>query len=558
MKRNNLKLSKAEAKSLQKVLNRKVSPRQIVSTDLASELAGYAVKLNLPVSCLIDRRGKVRELYLGELDKIGSIKAQAAREGVSRLAQLRLIIASPFKEVSKAELLFLKRYKLDVLLFVHAGKNADFSSSKGQYLEYADYGQLCYLSNVPGQRWSVREKSTLKEISEIDFEELVQEIEEDLASSPEGVEVKSLEKAIIVGLSKGRANNSGWEEYLDSFSELRGLAITAGATVCEEVNQNIDKPDSKFYVGQGKIKEIRLIAEDEEADLIIFDNELSPSQKRNIEKELGGNIKVIDRTELILDIFAQRARSEEGKLQVELAQLKYLAPRLAGKGIELSQLGGGIGTRGPGETKLETQRRHIKERIYVLEKKVAQIGKTRSIQRRARKQKRMPLVSIAGYTNAGKSTLFNTLTNSKVVVEDKLFATLDPTIREIKRKSNSFLLSDTVGFIQNLPTTLVNAFKATLEEISEADLILTIIDASHPNRMEHLKTIEEIYVHLNVDRYPQLLVFNKIDLVSAQEKEFLKNSYPNGLYVSASEKQGLEVLVKEVDQILFESCQVTC
>ncbi|MDX1921146.1 MAG: GTPase HflX [Candidatus Caenarcaniphilales bacterium] len=546
MKKFGQSFSRTQIKSFQKLLDKKVPTYQIVSPELASELAEIALQLRSQVSCLIDRRGKVREYYVGALETVGAIKAQVAREGVSRLAQLRLVLASPAEEVSMSELLFLKRYNLDLLLFIHANKRSEFSSSKGDYLEFADYGELCYLVGDSKEKWKIADKQTIRAISRINLEELVQDIEEDLASAQMTLEVKQKESAILVGLSRG---GSGWNNFEDSFSELYGLAETAGAEICHQLSQKITKPDSRFYVGQGKIREIKLISEDKEADLVIFDDELTPSQKRNIEREIGKKTKVIDRTELILDIFAQRALSEEGKLQVELAQLKYMAPRLTGKGIELSQLGGGIGTRGPGETKLEVLRRHIRDRITFLEKKVEQISQTRSVQRRLRKQKRVPLVSIAGYTNAGKSTLFNALTDSKVLVENKLFATLDPTIREVKGPQN-FLLSDTVGFIQKLPTTLVNAFKASLEEIVEADIILTVLDSSHPNRFEHLKTIHEIYELLEVENYDEILVFNKVDLLNEEERYALKKLHPDSLFISARERSGFSELLEEIDKRL--------
>lgn len=545
MKKFGQSFSKDNIKSFQRLLTRRVAPHQIVSPELASEMAEIALEVNKAVSCLIDRRGKVREYYIGELSTIGRIKAQAAREGSSKLAQLRLVVASPEDEVKKADLLFLKRYMLDLLLFINASKNSNFSSSKGGYLEFADSGQLCYLHHDPQKRWVIEEKKTIRAIANRDFDDLVLNIEEDLASSQLALEVKHKERAILVGISSSR------QMIDDSFSELYGLTTTAGAEVCSQLTQNINKPDTKYFVGAGKIQEIKLLAEDKEADLVIFDAELTPSQKRNIEQAVGGKAKVIDRTELILDIFAQRARSEEGKLQVELAQLKYMAPRLVGKGIELSQLGGGIGTRGPGETRLETQRRHIKERINVLEKKVEQIGKTRSLQRRLRKQRQIPLVSIAGYTNAGKSTLFNALTNSNVLEEDKLFATLDPTIRELK-DPKPFLLSDTVGFIQRLPTTLVNSFKATLEEIVESDLILLVLDISHPNRFEHLKVIEQIFDQLKVGDYPKVLVFNKVDVIPEDELEKLKRQFPEALFISARKKMGFETIINQIEERLFK------
>jgi GTP-binding protein HflX len=545
--KNGQSFSKNQLKSFDRLLTRRVQPHQIVSTELASELAELAYDLKRPISCLIDRRGKVREYYVGDLSQIKNIKAQAAREGVSRLAQLRLISASPQTQVTKAELLVLKRYNLDLLLFIHSDKNGTFSSSKGDRIDFADFAELSYLS-ADKQGWRVEEKQTVRQISLIDFGELVQNIEEEIASVQTGLDVKQKETAVLVGLIGG--HHSGWNNYEDSFSELYGLTTTAGAEVCHQITQNISHPDSRFYIGSGKVEEVRLITEEKEADLVIFDAELTPSQKRNLENAIGSKAKVIDRTELILDIFAQRAQSEEGKLQVELAQLKYLAPRLTGKGVSLSQLGGGIGTRGPGETKLEVQRRRIKERITFLENKVSQISKTRSLQRRLRKQRQTPLAALAGYTNAGKSTLFNALTGSGVLVENKLFATLDPTIRQA-RTEKSFLLSDTVGFIQKLPTTLVDSFKATLEEISEADLIVQVLEASHPNRLEHLEVIEAIFKQLGIQDYPKLLVFNKVDLLSETEKDKLKATFPEAIFVSADKRTGLDELTANIEKQLF-------
>jgi GTP-binding protein HflX len=542
--------SKTNLKSFEKLLTRKVLPYQVVSPELASELAELANELQTQISVLIDRRGKVRQYYIGDISKIKDVQAQAAREGLSRLAQLRLIVASPSLEVTKSELLMLKRYRFDLMLFIHASLDNTFSRSKGEFLEFADYGILCSLSSHE-LGWKVEDKTTIRKIAQAyDCKELIQTIEEDLASIQTGIEVKKCERAILVGLAQ--SNNSGWDNYEDSFSELYGLATTAGAEICHQLTQNIDKPDSKYYIGSGKVEELHLIAEEKEADLVIFDAELSPAQSRNIERILGDKIKVIDRTELILDIFAQRAKTDEGKLQVELAQMKYMAPRLAGSGTALSKLGGGIGTRGPGETKLEVQRRRIKERITFLEKKVDQISKNRSLQRRLRKQKRIPIVAIAGYTNAGKSTLFNSITGSDVLAENKLFATLDPTIRQINNP-RPFLIIDTVGFIQKLPTTLISSFRATLEEIQEADMIVVVAESNHPNRIEHLQVIEKVFEDLEVEKYKRLLVFNKCDLLTDEDKNYLEKLYPEALFISAQKKIGLKLVIEKMMNVLDEA-----
>ncbi|MEW6230485.1 MAG: GTPase HflX, partial [Bacillota bacterium] len=266
----------------------------------------------------------------------------------------------------------------------------------------------------------------------------------------------------------------------DSLDELASLVSAAGAGIANRILQRRDKPDPAFYVGKGKAEEIRRECEEKECDLVVFDNELTPAQGRNLKDVIG--VRVIDRTQVILDIFARRARTKEGKLQVELAQLNYLLPRLTGKGTELSRLGGGIGTRGPGETKLETDRRRIRKRIQDLTEALARVRKQRALLRQARKDVPLPLVALVGYTNAGKSTLMNALTGSEVFVQDMLFATLDPTTRRLRLSNNEVvLLTDTVGFVSSLPHHLVAAFRATLEEVTEADLLLHVADVSYPD-----------------------------------------------------------------------------
>lgn len=533
--------TKTQVKDLERLLDRRVNYDQVISAELASEMAELACDLLMPVSCLIDRNGKIRQYYAGDVAQISDLKAQKAREKNSKLAQLRLIVADPKKEnVAEAELLLLKRYNFDLLLFIHATGSGTFSRSKGKYIEFADSAQLCKLTGTE-PFWSVSEKTTIKDLEENSLSETLSEIEEDLASAPKSVKVKEKESVILVGFGSE-----------DSFAELEGLTDTAGGEIKFKLKQNIKSPDPKYFIGSGKLQELKLLIQRHSADLVIFDGELSPAQARNIERELGERVKVLDRTELILDIFAQRAKSNEGKIQVELAQLKYLAPRLAGGYKSLSKLGGGIGTRGPGETKIEVERRQIKQRISYLEKKVDEIAKIRQTQRRQRQKNRLPLVSLVGYTNAGKSTIFKTLTLADVLVEDKLFATLDPTIRKLRHKANpEFLLSDTVGFIQNLPTTLVDAFKATLEEISESDLLLLTLDASHPNRTEHLKVIKDILSELSLNEHKRLLVFNKIDLVSDKEKVILEEAFPEALFISAKRKIGLEEMLDKVCERCF-------
>ncbi len=534
-----MNIKKNQLKDFQKLLQKTVFKNQIISSEVAKEIAELSLKVQDTVSCLIDRNGKVRHYYIGDLYNIKDINAQLAREGSSFLGQLQIVSANPKKKkIDEAELLLMKRYHFDLFLFIHSNSHSLYSKSKGHYLEFADYCQLCYLKSGEPP-WEIGEIATIKEISEINKLELIEKIEEDLAKNVKTLKIKTKETAILVGL----ANQ-------DSFDELEGLADTAGAEILYRLTQNMKTPDSRFFIGSGKINKLRLLIEKYSADLVIFDGELSSSQCRNIERELR-IAKVLDRTELILDIFAQRAKSNEGKLQVELAQLKYLAPRLAGGYKAMSKLGGGIGTRGPGETKIEVDRRRIKERINYLEKKVEEVSKVRNIQRRARKENFLATVSLVGYTNAGKSTLFQAITNEEVFIENKLFATLDPTIRKLNYKNKKpFLLSDTVGFIQKLPTTLVDAFRATLEEICESELILLVLDASNKLYKEHLKVIEKILEELGIRDKKRLLVFNKIDLLSQEERDSLENNFKDSVLISAQKKNNIESLINKIVETL--------
>jgi len=351
------------------------------------------------------------------------------------------------------------------------------------------------------------------------------------------------ERALLVGVHlPARYGGS----TVESLAELAELARSAGAEIVGTMEQRRDRPDPATLVGAGKAEELQAEAVARGIDLIIFDHDLSPTQLRN----LSGEQRVIDRTQLILDIFARRARSREGQLQVELAQLSYLLPRLTGKGIELSRLGGGIGTRGPGETQLETDRRRIRRRIGKIRSELEQVRRRRQQQRQARQAAALSTIALVGYTNAGKSTLFNALTRAEVSVSAKMFATLDPTVRAVALPSGRrALLSDTVGFIRDLPPGLVAAFRATLEEVQEAAMILHVTDISSPLHAEQDEEVRKVLAELGLAERPRLQVFNKIDRLEQDVRRGLKNS-PRAVFVSALTGEGLEELCAQLDKLL--------
>ena len=331
-------------------------------------------------------------------------------------------------------------------------------------------------------------------------------------------------------------------------AELRELALSAGASIAGEFHQRRQRPDSATLIGSGKVEELHGAVASAAPDLVIFDHELTPSQQRNLEREL--HIRVIDRTQLILDIFARHARTREGQLQVELAQLEYMLPRLAGRGVEMSQLGGGIGTRGPGETQLETDRRRINRRVRHVKQQLENVKRIRGQQRQRRESVPVAVVALVGYTNAGKSTLFNALTRAGVLESSRMFATLDPTLRHIKLPSKrEVLVSDTVGFIRHLPHTLVSAFRATLEEVQRATLLLQVADVTSPVAAEQQSQVEEVLRELEANDKPRLFVMNKLDLLPELKRESLIDT-ADVVHVSAAKGIGMDRLLQRIDELI--------
>jgi GTP-binding protein HflX len=356
----------------------------------------------------------------------------------------------------------------------------------------------------------------------------------------------STERAALVGLVLRRSSRLDAEHSLE---ELAGLAEAAGALVVLRMLQERPTPDPATFIGRGKLDELAAACSRVFADVVIFDNELSPAQLRQIEEKVGR--KVIDRTQLILDIFARRARTREGKWQVELAQLKYLLPRLVGAGTALSRLGGGIGTRGPGETKLETDRRRIRDRIHAITTEIDGVRRRRRHARGRRRKASVPLVALVGYTNAGKTTLFNLLTRESAEASNALFVTLDPLVRQVNLPdSRRLLVSDTVGFIDRLPHTLVAAFRATLEQVAEADLIVHVIDAASPDRERHIEAVRKVLEEVDATGVRRLEVYNKCDLLDDADEQRLRRSHPDALFISALNGSGRQTVIDGITAAL--------
>lgn len=516
---------------------------QLVSQELAVKLADITEYINREISVYITRSGQIIEIAVGDNATV-ELPSFSGRRGAGRLSGIRCIHTHPGGNpyLSGVDISALKNNKYDAMVAIGV-VSPDFTKSE------LTFGLITGIDSNENYTAECYGPYSIEDAENINFVNTVSTIERilDKQTGTASLQVMS-ERAILIGMEWGR-NDSLWTVD-DSLEELKQLADTAGATVIKKFIQKRPKPDPAFFIGRGKVQELALYAQQENIDLCIFDDELSPAQQRNIESVMG--IRILDRTALILDIFAQRARTNEGKLQVELAQLQYTLPRIMGKGLMLSRLGGGIGTRGPGETKLEVDRRRIRDRIAFIKEQIEKVKAVRSLHRSKRKKNNVFEVSLVGYTNAGKSTLLNTLTNSDIYAKDQLFATLDPTTRQLTLPNKQeIIITDTVGFIQRLPHQLIAAFRSTLEVVTEADLLVHVIDVSHELYKEQAAAVHEVLKEIGAETKPVITVYNKIDKLPPDSKLADRLALEEDtVCISAAKKLNLESLQQMIESHL--------
>ena len=540
---NTLGLKQSQLHALRRTYRRRVDAAQVISPELGRHLAEISLETNRQVGVLLDRKGQVEWVVVGDAGKLTLPDVGRARAGSHRLRGLRLVHThlhgEPLTRDDHTDLALLRLDLVAALEVLPGG--------------LAGKVHLAHLlpENPQGAMWK---DETAPSVHDLSYDALAGALalEEEFARASAARRTGGRERAILVGFGGGKGRPR--DEAEASLLELRELARTAGVEVLDASLQLRRDPDPRYLIGKGKLEDVVLRSMQLMADLIVFDADLSPSQARHIAE--ATSLKILDRTQLILDIFAQRAQSAEGKLQVELAQLKYLYPRLVGRDDSLSRLMGGIGGRGPGETKLEIDRRRVRDRITQLERRIQGVSRARQVRRKQRGERGLPVLSIVGYTNAGKSTLLNALTDSKVLAEDVLFATLDPTSRRLRfPRDREVIVTDTVGFIRDLPEDLLNAFRATLEELGDADLLLHVADASDSRLDDRVQAVERILSDLGLQGRPRLLVLNKVDRLPPGEGEALAHRR-DGVAVSALTRQGLPALLHRCDRILWADGKV--
>ncbi len=556
-------LKSSYIKQLQRLYEKRLPGDRLITPEFAQDLSTISTEIHHPVCAYINRRGQIVRIAVGTPEKTQIPPQELPRHGAERLSGIRCIATQLKGETpDTAALTAMAQQRLDALVLLIPTSNA----TEGRDGEVTGDVKEAYLAHlVPDLEtpWLVSPPLSLDDLTEEDFDDLVDEWEAEF--SEEGIETSRLheveskgDRVLLVGLM---TEDMSPQRFQDSLDELTRLVESAGGEVVELVQQKRSHPHPQTVVGQGKIEEIALRAHKHGANLVVFDRDISASQARNLEAEIG--IRVVDRTEVILDIFAQRAQSQAGKLQVELAQLEYMLPRLRGRGQGMSRLGGGIGTRGPGETRLETERRIIQRRIAQLQQEVNQLQAHRSRLRQQRQQREIPSIAVVGYTNAGKSTLLNVLTHAEVYTADQLFATLDPTTRKLvitdpeTQERKSVLLTDTVGFIHELPPPLMDAFRATLEEVTEANALLHVVDLSHPAWQDHIRSVMDVLDEMPAIPGKALIAFNKVDRVDSDTLAVAQQVYPEAIFISATQRLGLETLRQRLVQLIDQSVSPT-
>lgn len=528
-------LNKHTLKELEEIYDLKIPRNQIGTEELFGVLLEISQRIGKELAVYINRKGTIQLVSAGTKYN-APLPFLTERRSEKSLSKMGCIHTHPGESslLSDEDYSLLQNFKLDYVCAL-AGKISSLEAS------------VAFLENPEEADSSFIEFFELgeKELLDLKYLDIIGEIEKRIKKSLEKEEKNLKEKALLY---IPHSNLTAYE-LAEQQGEFIKLAVSAGLEIAEVFTQNIR--NSRTVIGKGKVEELFSYINQNQIDCLLIDAPVSPSLEKSLSESL--NVKIIDRTNLILDIFAQRAKSNEGKLQVELAQLKYLLPRIMGQGLSLSRLGGGVGTRGPGETKLETDRRHIRRRIESLENQLKSVKQRRDIQKQNRIKKDLPLVSLVGYTNSGKSTLLNTLSNDNIFAEDLLFATLDTTTRAIsfEEGQNKVLLTDTVGFISNIPHQLISAFKSTLEEVVEADLLLHVVDISNPNWEAHIKVVNKVLEELNALNKNMIYVFNKIDAVD------MENFHPTAdrdfYLISAKTGEGLPELLKGIEKIFFQN-----
>lgn len=505
----------------------------------------------------VNRRGQVIRVGVGTPRQTQIPPLELPRYGAERLSGIRCLATQLKSEPpNEATLTAMALQRLDALVVLNV-TGSGFERRGGGATGYVKETYIAHLiphliADLQSPSWSVSPPLSLDVLSNQDFIDLVEGLEAEFGREFVAQQVDTdHDRVLLVGVMTATTT---LQVFQDRLEELARLVETAGGQVLQTVRQKRSRVHPQTVVGEGKVQEIALTAQTLGVNLIVFDRDLTPAQVRNLETQIG--IRIVDRTEVILDIFAQRAQSRAGKLQVELAQLEYMLPRLTGRGQAMSRLGGGIGTRGPGETKLETERRTIARRIARLQQEVNQLQAHRSRLRQQRQHQEVPSVAIVGYTNAGKSTLLNALTNAEVYTADQLFATLDPTTRRlmipdaVTGEPQAIVLTDTVGFIHELPASLMDAFRATLEEVTEADALLHVVDLSHPAWQSQIRAVMSILSEMPITPGPALVALNKIDQVDSDTLAVAQEEFPQAVFISAGDRLGLETLRRRLAQLV--------